>query len=196
MRSLTLIASNGTNSSRKLVRVEDTMSEHSPPSFVEYLTLQCFISLVFLLHKETYLHTRTFSLYQGQNLLPGTTYQVYSSDRDMLSGAWQPDGNQTSLYLVHQQHSELILHSEIVGVPIRSRCDLPHADNNLQEDNMPNSIAWLNGRFPSTDMQPECRISVCMYKGLLGGDRWTGKMPANTFPYARKRRQRTGGWHT
>ena len=63
------------------------MSEHSPPSFVEYLTLQCFISLVFLLHKETYLHTRTFSLYQGQNLLPGTTYQVYSSDRDMLSGA-------------------------------------------------------------------------------------------------------------
>ena len=164
------------------------LDRYSPLTFVEYLTLQYLTSLVFLRHQETtwYLHTRTFVLYQGQNLL--------YNNHDTLTGVWQqPDGNQTSLYLVHQQRSELILHAELASVPIRSKCDLPHADNNLQED-MPNSIVWRRWRLPLTDLQPVYRGSACAYKGLLGDDRRTLTMSTDILPYTRKIGQRTGGW--
>ena len=139
--------------------------------------------------KHLGISTRTLCLYQGQNLLYNT--------HDTLSGVWQqPDGNQTSLYLVYQQHSELILHPELVSVPIYSKCYLPHADNNLQENNMPNSIAWLDWRFPPNHLQPVYRGSTCIYKGLLSDDRSTVTMSTDTFPYTRKIRQRARGWQT
>ena len=179
MRSLTLIASNRTNSSRKLVHVEDIMSGQT----FTFMFCRVSNSAIFdftrpLLHQETtwYLHTRTFSLYQGLNLL----YSNY----DKLSGVWrQPDRNQTSLYLVHQQRSELILQSELVSVPIRSKCDhRSHADNNLQEDSMSNSIAWRIWRLQPTDLQPIYTGSACTYKGLLGDDRRTLTMSTDIFP--------------
>ena len=59
------------------------LDRYSPLSFVEYLTLQYLTWPVFLLHQETtwYLHTRTFSLYQGLNLLYNNHYR--------LSGVWR-----------------------------------------------------------------------------------------------------------
>ena len=82
-----------------------------------------------------------------------------------------------SVSLTSATLGELILPSELVGVPISSQCDLPPTDHNLQEHNMSNSKP-----LPSTDLQTAYRGSVFMCKNLRDNDgRRTSMMLGDIF---------------